>query len=106
MTVTGAWPRFLRRLSASMTRPNVVRGTAPGSRSASTSGLAVSNSPVVSLTLYPPSVLVSWHDPDAADAPVERDALVHQAVVVHRLVRAMETAHSDVDDTRRDQAAI
>ena len=59
MTVNGAWPRVLRRLSASVTRPNVVRGTAPGSRSASTSGLAVSNSPVVSLMLYPPSVMVS-----------------------------------------------
>ena len=57
--MNGAWPRFLRRLSASVIRPNVVRGTAPGSRSASTSGLAVSNSPVVSLTLYPPSVMVS-----------------------------------------------
>ncbi len=50
--------------------------------------------------------LVRWHDPDAADAPVVRGALVHQAVVVHGLVRAMEAAHSDVDHTRRDQAAI
>ena len=50
--------------------------------------------------------LVRRHDPDAADAPVERGALVHQAVVVHRLVGAMEPAHSDVDDTRRDQAAV
>jgi len=37
----------------------MVRGTAPGSRSRSTSGLAASNSPVMSLTLYPPSVTVS-----------------------------------------------
>ena len=37
----------------------MVRGTAPGWRSASTSGLVTSNSPVTSLRLYPPSVTVS-----------------------------------------------
>ena len=59
MTVNGARPCLRRRRSASVIRPNVVRGTAPGSRSWITSGLAASNSPVTSLMLYPPSVTVS-----------------------------------------------
>ena len=59
MTVNGATPCFRRRHSASVIRPNVVRGTASGSRSWITSGLATSNSPVTSLMLYPPSVTVS-----------------------------------------------
>ena len=31
---------------------------------------------------------------------------VHEAVVVHRLVRAVKTAHSEMDDTRRNEVAV
>ena len=33
-------------------------------------------------------------------------ALAQQAVVVHGLMRAVEAAHADVDDTRGDQVAV
>src|ERR1019366_6169248 len=52
---------------------------------------------------HPP---VHGQHPDAADAPAQSLALVHEAVVVHRLVRTVETAHADVDDTRRDEVTI
>ena len=46
ITVNGSMPLDRRRTSASVTRPNVVAGTAAGARSAWTSGLVSSNSPV------------------------------------------------------------
>ncbi len=46
MIVNGSSPRSRRRTRASVTRPNVVAGTAPGSRSACTAGLSPSNLPV------------------------------------------------------------
>ena len=59
MIVKGSIPRERRRTSASVIRPNVVAGTAPGARSAWTAGLVSSNSPVTGWKLYPPSVTVS-----------------------------------------------
>ncbi len=43
---------------------------------------------------------------DTADAPVERLALVHQAVEIHRLVRPMKSADAEMDDADRDAAAV
>ena len=42
----------------------------------------------------------------AADPPVHRRAVIHQRVDVHRLVRAVEIADTDVNDAGRDLAAI
>jgi hypothetical protein len=53
--------------------------------------------------LHPP---VERHDADAADRPVERFTLVHQTVVVHRLVRAVEPADTDVHDADGEAAAV
>ena len=58
-TVNGGTPRCRRRSSASTTRPNVVFGAAPGSRSCTTPGSSAWNSPVTAWKLYPPSVTVS-----------------------------------------------
>jgi hypothetical protein len=49
---------------------------------------------------------VAGQDADPADPEVERRALVHEAVVVRRLVRAMEAADADVHDARGDAAAV
>ena len=49
---------------------------------------------------------VARHHPDAADGPVERLALLHEAVVVHGLVRAVEAADAEVDDAHREGAAV
>ena len=46
ITVNGVSPRARRLASASVTRPNVVRGAAPAWRSWSTAGLSALNSPV------------------------------------------------------------
>ncbi len=46
MIVNGSMPRSRRRTSASVIRPKVVAGTAPGARSACTAGLSASNFPV------------------------------------------------------------
>ena len=43
MIVNGAMPRSRRRTSASVIRPKVVAGTAPGARSACTAGFSASN---------------------------------------------------------------
>ena len=51
ITVKGGTPRSRRRRSASTTSPNVVRGSASGARSATTSGFVASNSPVVAWML-------------------------------------------------------
>ncbi len=55
----GGIPRSRRRTSASVTRPNVVRGTAPGCASCRTPGSSSSKRPVTAWKLYPPSVTVS-----------------------------------------------
>jgi hypothetical protein len=49
---------------------------------------------------------VGRHHPDPADAPVQRLALVHEAIEVHRLVRAVEAAHAEVHDAGADAAAV
>ncbi len=51
-------------------------------------------------------LLVGRHHPDAADAPVERLALVHEAVVEQRLVRAVEAADAEVHDPGGDLVAV
>ena len=43
---------------------------------------------------------VERHHADAADPPVQRLALVHQLVEVHRLVGAVEAADTEVHDAR------
>ena len=48
---------------------------------------------------------VGLHHADPADAPVERLALVHEAVVVHRHVRAMEAADAEVHHPGRHVVA-
>ena len=53
MTVNGGTPRARRRASAPVTSPKVVRGTASGARSATTSGRFASNSPVTALNRIP-----------------------------------------------------
>ena len=58
MMVNGVRPLARRRTRASVIRPNVVPGTAPGTRSAATAGLVSSNLPVTWWKLYPPSVTV------------------------------------------------
>ena len=50
ITVNGGRPRSRRRISASVTRPNTVDGTAPGARSARTAGSSAWNSPVTGCT--------------------------------------------------------
>lgn len=42
--------------------------------------------------------LIGRHHPDAADAPVQRQSLIHQLVNVHRLVRAMKAAGAEMND--------
>ena len=59
MVVNGGSPRARRRASASVISPNVVLGSAPGTRSAATAGFSASNSPVTWWKLYPPSVTVN-----------------------------------------------
>ena len=48
---------------------------------------------------------VGLHHADPADAPVERLALVHEAVVVHRHVRAVEAADAEVHHPGRHVVA-
>src|SRR5665648_1065003 len=43
---------------------------------------------------------------DAADGPVVRDSLRHQVVEVDRLVGAVEAAHPDVHDSRRQAGSV
>ncbi|MCY1228875.1 hypothetical protein D9M72_412190 [compost metagenome] len=49
---------------------------------------------------------IAGQDPDAADGPVMRLAGVHQPVQVHGLVRAVETAHAEVDDPGGQAGAV
>jgi hypothetical protein len=49
---------------------------------------------------------VGRHHADAADAPVERFAVVHQAVVVGRLMRPVEAADAEVHDAGGDARAV
>ena len=49
---------------------------------------------------------VAGQDADAHDPAVERLALLHQPVEVHRLVGPVEAAHADVDDAGGDGAAV
>jgi hypothetical protein len=46
ITVNGSIPRDRRRATASVIKPKVVVGTAPGRRSACTAGFSASNLPV------------------------------------------------------------
>jgi hypothetical protein len=44
--------------------------------------------------------------PDAVDAPVQRRALVHEPVVVDRLVRGVGAADADVRHAWHDQGPV
>ena len=49
---------------------------------------------------------VRRHHPDPADAPVQRCAVVHQAIVVHRLVRTVEAAYAEMDNAWLDAVTV
>jgi NADP-dependent 3-hydroxy acid dehydrogenase YdfG len=42
----------------------------------------------------------------AANAPIQRQTLVHQPVEIHRLMSAVETADANMDDRSADQVAV
>ena len=49
---------------------------------------------------------VAGHDPHAHNAPIQRFALVHQRIYVHRLMGTMKTTDANMDDARRHGLTI
>lgn len=49
---------------------------------------------------------IGRHDTHADDAPIQGLALIHQFIEVHRLVSAMESANTEVDNARGDVSAV